>query len=114
MPSILQSRRRGHSHVWTAADVVLLAWLLYLRREGFDVYRYQRHLRQSWVRLAKALDTPDPRYLLAFGQTIAVVARSELDERLNDVRSEVLITWRPPSLDAIRREAALVGIQDLP
>jgi len=114
VPSVVQSRARGRSHRWSAADVVLIAWLLTLRRDGFAVHRYEGQLRSVWSRLATALDTPDPRYIVALGSTVAVLSQSDLHGRLTTDRTGAVVAWRAPSLDDVRREAQLEGFGEVP
>jgi len=114
VPSVVQSRTRGRSHRWSAADVVLIAWLLTLRREGFAVQRYEGHLRSAWVRLAEALDAPDPRYVVVLGSTVVVLGQSELYAELATHRTGAVVAWQAPSLEEIRRAAELEGFGDVP
>jgi len=112
--SVVQSRTRGRSHRWSAADVVLIAWLLTLRRDGFDVHRYAGHLRSVWSRLTTALDASDPRYVVALGSTVAVLGHSDLCARLTTDRTGAIVAWRAPSLAEVRHQAQLEGFGDVP
>ncbi len=114
VPSLFQSRTRGRSHRWSAGDAVLLAGLARIRSQGIEIQRYRGELRRTWGRLTAALAGPPPRYLVAMSDTLTVLDQAGVADRLGQESRAALVVWPALPLERVRREAALLGVSDLP
>src|SRR5437879_2680302 len=115
-PSLVRSRVRGVSHLWSASDAVLVTWLTRLRADGLEVLSYRRTLRgPGWRRLGAALLRDAPLFLVISGRgTAAVLSTRDLLAHLGAPSRSVLVAWPAIPLDQVRHEAGLLGVADLP
>lgn len=99
---------------WTAADVVLVLWLVRLRDGGWSPQHFRRRGRTLWTRLTRGLSRPGQRYLVLLDGDAAVVMSGVELQRAVRARADVITTsWPAVSLDRVRREAARMDIRGL-
>jgi hypothetical protein len=107
VPSVAKSRASGVSHLWSATDVIGLAWLLQARGDGLPVSAYGEALEGLWARLPALLRQRGPLFVVVVGRDITVLARAAIARRLSAALHQQLCIWPlPGSLREVERALA--------
>lgn len=104
-PSVAPGGRgTGHPRLWSLEDVILLRWMVRLRKEGLSLRRFRRALNFLRRQLPEVMGKPEELFFLVDGQEVATVLPQEkVAMRLTGTPGQTIFIW---PISRIARETA--------
>jgi DNA-binding transcriptional MerR regulator len=104
-PSVRRARGSGVSHLWSAEDALVLAFLARIRGERMSVYRYRDALRSLRKQLPTLLGQSGELYFVALGNDVTVLRTEALGELLERPASQTFVVCKVAApVEVVRTE----------